>query len=354
MGDDQEKTEDPTEQKRREAREQGQVAKSADVTAAAVLGAAAALLWVGGTGLAEDLAGLLAASFDIVTPTLTAADAAARGKQIAELLTNSLLPGLLGMALAAATGMLGQFGVLLSPQALSPKWPRVNPISGFGRLLSMRAVARLGGGVAKLLVLVGVSGLVVSAWLPDLIGLVGAGPATILGRTHAAIAELAAWLAGVLAALALSDYLFQRWQHEKDLKMSKQQVRDEQKNQDGDPAVKNRRKEAHRKLTSARDLRHVADADVVLTNPTHFSIALRYDDDLPAPQVVAKGADELAFRIRELAKEHGVPILERPALARQLWREVKIGKTVPPDLYAALAEVMAFVYRLTGKSAPTG
>ena len=352
MGDDQEKTEDPTEQKRREAREQGQVAKSADVTAAAVLGAAAALLWVGGTGLAEDLAGLLAASFAVVTPTLSASDAAARGKEIAELLTNSLLPGLLGMALAAAAGMLGQFGVLLSPQALSPKWSRVNPISGFGRLLSMRAVARLGGGVAKLLVLVGVSGLVVSAWLPDLIGLVGAGPSAILGRIHRAIAELAAWLAGALAALALSDYLFQRWQHEKDLKMSKQQVRDEQKNQDGDPTVKNRRKEAHRKLASARDLRHVADADVVLTNPTHFSIALRYNDDLPAPQVVAKGADELAFRIRELAKEHGVPILERPALARQLWREVKVGKTVPPDLYAAMAEVMAFVYRLTGKAAP--
>ena len=353
MGDDQEKTEEPTERKRREAREQGQVAKSADVTAAAVLGAAAALLWAGGVGLAEDLAGLIAASLGSVTPTLSAADATARAAAVAEVLSESLLPGLAGLALAAAAGLLGQFGLLISPQALAPKWSRVNPIGGFGRLFSARAVARLGGGVAKLLVLVGVSGLVVGAWLPELVGLVAAGPGVLLGRTHAAIAGLAAWLAGALAALALCDYLFQRWQHERDLKMSKQQVRDEQKNQDGDPGIKGRRREAHRKLAAARDLRHVAEADVVLTNPTHYSVALKYSDDLPAPQVVAKGADELAFRIRELAKENGVPILERPALARRLWREVKVGQTIPPDLYAALAEVMAFVYRLTGKAPPT-
>ena len=352
MGDDQEKTEDPTEKKRREAREQGQVAKSADVTAAAVLGAAAALIAFGGIGLAEDLAGLIAATLRGVSPTLTAADAQAKAAGLAEVLMKSLLPGLVVLALAAAAGLLGQFGVLLSPQALAPKWSRVNPISGFGRLLSARAVARLGGGVAKLLVLVGVSGLVISAWLPDLIGLVGADPPALLGRVHGAVGGLAGWLAGALALLALSDYLFQRWQHERDLKMTKQQVRDEMKSQDGDPAVKGRRREAHRKLAAARDLKHVAEADVVLTNPTHYSVALRYREDLPAPQVVAKGADEVAFRIRELAREHGVPILERPSLARRLFRDVKVGGTVPPDLYAALAEVMAFVYRLTGKAPP--
>ncbi|NNJ27652.1 EscU/YscU/HrcU family type III secretion system export apparatus switch protein [Alienimonas chondri] len=352
MGDDQEKTEEPTEQKRREAREQGQIAKSADVTAAAVLGAAAALLWIGGIGLSEDLGGLIDVSIRKISPTFTASDATERAAAITSLLTMTLLPGLAGLALASAAGLLGQFGVLISPQALAPKWSRVNPISGFGRLFSMRAVARLGGGVAKLLVLTGVSGLVVSAWMPDLIGLVAAGPSAMLGRIHYAISALAAWLAGALALLALSDYLFQRWQHERDLKMTKQQIRDEMKNQDGDPTVKGRRREAHRKLAAARDLSHVADADVVLTNPTHFSIALKYDDHMPAPKVVAKGADEVAFRIRELAKQHKVPILERPALARQLWREVDVGKTVPPDLYGALAEVMAFVYRLTGKAAP--
>ncbi|MFH5803808.1 flagellar biosynthesis protein FlhB [Alienimonas sp. DA493] len=352
MGDDQEKTEDPTDQRRREAREQGQIAKSADVTAAAVLGAAAALLWIGGIGLADDLGGLLDVSLRDVSVTLTAADANARAAAITTFLATAVFPGLAALAAAAAAGMLGQFGVLLSPQALAPKWSRVNPISGFGRLLSARAVARLGGGVAKLLVLTGVSGLVMSAWMPDLIGMVAAGPSVLLGRTHAALATLGGWLAAALALLALSDYLFQRWQHERDLKMTKQQVRDEMKNQDGDPTVKGRRREAHRKLAAARDLSHVADADVVLTNPTHYSIALKYEEHMPAPQVVAKGVDEVAFRIRELAKQHNVPILERPALARQLWREVKVGKTVPPDLYGALAEVMAFVYRLTGKSAP--
>ena len=352
MGDDQEKTEDPTDQKRREAREQGQIAKSADVTAAAVLGAAAALIWVGGIRLSDRLGGLIDLSFRDVTTTLTAADATNRAAAIAEALAKILLPGLFALAVASAAGMLGQFGVLISPQALSPKWSRVNPISGFGRLMSMRAVARLGGGVAKLLALTGVSGLVMGAWMPDLIGLVASAPEALLGRMHAAIAALGAWLAGTLALLALSDYLFQRWQHERDLRMTKQQVRDEMKNQEGDPTVKNRRREAHRKLAAARDLQHVADADVVLTNPTHYSIALKYSDHMPAPQVVAKGVDEVAFRIRELAKEHGVPILERPSLARRLWKDVKVGQMVPPDLYGALAEVMAFVYRLTGKAAP--
>jgi flagellar biosynthetic protein FlhB len=352
VGDDQEKTEDPTEQKRREAREQGQVAKSADVTAAAVRGAAAALIWWGGVRLSMDLGGLIDLSLRDVTVTYSEEDAAARAAALTTFLTTTLLPGLAGLAVASAAGMLGQFGVLISPQALTPKWSRVNPIGGFGRLFSARAVARLGGGLAKLLILTGVSGLVISAWMPELIGLVAAAPHALLTRVHASISQLAAWLAGALLLIALGDYLFQRWQHERDLKMTKQQVRDEMKNQDGDPSVKGRRRDAHRKLAAARDLRHVADADVVLTNPTHYSIALKYEDHMPAPQVVAKGVDELAFRIRELARENDVPILERPALARRLWREVSVGKMVPPDLYGALAEVMAFVYRLTGKQAP--
>ena len=354
MGDDQgDKTEDPTDRKRREAREKGQVAKSADVTAAAVLAAAAALLWVCGVGVAQTLAGTIEVGIESARPTLSAADAAARLAAYAELLAVWVLPGLLALAAAAAAGLAGQFGLLISTAALAPKWSRVNPIAGLGRLFSAKAAARLGGGLAKVAVLAGVAGLVVHWWLPDLVGLVGGGPAAVLGRTHAALSNMAVALAAALAALAAGDFLFQRWQHERDLRMTKQQVRDELKNQDGDPAMKGRRREAHRKLNAARDLRHVADADVILTNPTHYSVALKYDPDaMPAPQVVAKGADEVAFRIRQLAKEHRVPVLERPALARRLFRDVKVGRTVPPDLYAALVEVMAVVYRLTGKTPP--
>ena len=354
MGDDQgDKTEAPTDAKRREAREKGQVARSADVTAAAVLAAAAGLLWVSGIGLAEALAGTVRAGVSAATPMLSRSDALARLAGYAALLAVHVLPGLLALAAAAAAGLAGQFGLLVSTRALAPKWSRVNPVAGFGRLVSARALARLGGGLAKVAVLVGVSGLTVSVWLPDLLGMVAAGPATILGRTHAALSALAVALATALAALAASDFFFQRWQHERDLKMTKQQVRDELKNQDGDPSLKGRRREAHRKLAAARDLSHVADADVVLTNPTHYSVALKYDPDaMPAPRVVAKGADEVAFRIRELAKRHRVPVLERPALARRLFRDVKVGRDVPPDLYAALVEVMAFVYRLTGKTPP--
>ena len=354
MGDDQgDKTEAPTEHARRQAREKGQVAKSSDVTAAAVLAAAAALLWVGGVGLAETLAGLTAAGVSNAAVTLSADDALARAAGLAAAVAANVLPGLLALAAAAAAGLAGQFGVLISTQALAPKWSRVNPVAGLGRLFSARAVARLGGGLAKVGVLAGVSGLVASAWLPDLVGLVAAGPGAILGRTHAALSTLAACLAAALAVLAAGDYLFQRWQHERDLRMTKQQVRDELKNQDGDPQLKGRRREAHRKLAAARDLSQVSEADVILTNPTHYSVALKYDPEtMPAPRVVAKGADEVAFRIREIAKRHRVPVLERPALTRRLFRDVKVGRDVPPDLYGALVEVMAFVYRLTGKPPP--
>ena len=354
MGDDQgDKTEAPTDRARREAREKGQVAKSSDVTAAAVLAAGAALLWVAGIGVAETLAALAADGVAHASPTLSSGDALARLAKLGWLSAKTILPGLLALAVAAAAGLAGQFGVLISTQALAPKWSRVNPIGGVGRLFSARAVARLGGGLAKVAVLAGISGLVVSAWLPELVGLVAAGPGLILGRTHAALATLAACLAGALILLAAADYLFQRWQHERDLRMTKQQVRDELKSQDGDPQLKGRRREAHRKLAAARDLSQVSEADVILTNPTHYSVALKYDPDtMPAPRVVAKGADEVAFRIREIAKRHRVPVLERAALARRLFRDVKVGRDVPPDLYGALVEVMAFVYRLTGKTPP--
>ena len=359
MGDDQgEKTEDATPRKRREAREKGQVAKSADVTAAAVLGTAAAVWWVWGLDAAAALAGLTAESLSSATPLVTESDARATLAAHAYTGGRHLAPGIILLACAAAAGLLGQFGVLLSPQAAAPKLSRVNPVSGFGRLFSARAVARLGGGVAKVVALAVAAGLVVWWFLPDLVGMAALAPTAegaglVLARTHKAVAVLAAALAAVLAALAGADYLFQRWQHERDLRMTKQQVRDELKSQDGDPQLKGRRREAHRKLAGARDLRHVADADVVLTNPTHYSVALKYNPDAdPAPKVVAKGADELAFQIRALARKHGVPILERPALARRLWRDVEPGRPVPADTYAALVRVMAFVYKLKGKTPP--
>ena len=355
MGDQQgEKTEEPTERRRREARERGQVAKSADVIAACVLGAAAAVLAAGGLPMAGRLAGLTAASLRTVRPTLTAADAAALADGAAGVLAESVLPWLLLCAGAAAVGHFAQFGLLFSPQALTPKWSRVNPASGVTRLFSPRAAARLGGGLAKLTVIAGTAAAVTWLALPNLLALTAAEPAVMFGLLHHTLYTLGFWLAGTVAAVAAVDFLFQKWQHARELRMTKQEVRDELKNQEGDGQIKGRRREAHRKLTQARDLSIVATADVVLTNPTHYSVALKYEpESMDAPVVVAKGADGLAFRIRELARGHAVPVLERPALARRLYRDVKVGRAVPEDLYGALIEVLALVYRLTGRTPPS-
>lgn len=346
------KTELPTDKRRQEAREQGNVARSADLTAAALLLAAALALQWGGTGFFEVSLNILRGSFE--ESAWTSLDeglvlARARDLTLLVLPSVALMWGVLIFGVLAAN--FSQVGFHMSTEVLSLKWERLNPIPGLQKLISMQGLVRLFGSLLKLTVLGCVSGWFI--W--ETVGNYLQFSHTELAPAAAALGEtmvtLAYQLAGALLALAVLDYGFQYWKFEQDLKMTKQELREEMRNMDGDPHIRQRRREAHRKLADSRQLTQIPNADAVIVNPTHFAIAIRYDGQkMAAPVVVAKGAGPLADRIRQIATEHGVPIVERTPLARALFKQVKVGHPIPTDLYAAVAEILAYVYRLRNKT----
>lgn len=349
--ENEDRTEDPTERRRAEAREKGNVAKSGDLTAAALMLAAAAAVLTLAPTLGAQLAELTVAALTSVTLRIDQGWAFRLGREVMGQVATAVLPVLFLTGLVSLGSNLVQTGFLFAPDAVQPTFSRISPFAGAKRILSVRALAKLGVSLGKLAVLTGIT-LVLLGWaLPEFLLLIRSDAGGIASLIHEATAELAFALAGALLVLALLDFGFQKWKHEQELRMTKQEVRDEMKNMEGDPHIRHRRREAHRKLAQSRELQSVKKADVVVTNPTHYAVALRYDPEtMPAPTVVAKGVDELALQIRKIAAEHGVPVLERPELARALYAAVKVGRSIPADLYEAFVEIMAYVYRITGRT----
>ncbi|TWT43198.1 EscU/YscU/HrcU family type III secretion system export apparatus switch protein [Botrimarina hoheduenensis] len=349
-----EKSFDATPYRRQQAREKGQVPYSQDLGSAVLLLAAAGLLKMLGGRLAAALASLTERL--LAEPLQLAAD---RDLLIATsnqtlLLIGGPLASLLGLLLlAAAATNLAQTGLLFVPDKLAPDISRLNPIAGLGRIFSIQGTARLGFGLVKVVIVAAVS--IAAIWPHGAViaeaGRLGIGQlATLLIDTTFTTVF---WVGGALLVLALADLALQRWKHEQDLKMTSQEMKEEMKNLQGDPEVAARRKQVQRQLAMSRMGQDVPKADVVVTNPTELAIALRYDAEvMAAPVVVAKGAGVIAQRIRRLALENGVPIVERKPLARLLYKEVAIGHPVTADSYAAVAEVLAYVYRLKGKKPP--
>ncbi len=349
-----EKTEDPTDHRRGEARKDGNVAKSVDVNAAVImLTAAGGLLFLGpamGRGLAQLMQAYLSG------PALLNLDVGGVVKDSQDIIghvSGFLLPFLGLMFCAALVANIMQIGFLFTTKPLSLKWDRLSPLAGMKRIASVSSLAKLGTSIGKVIVMVTIAGFFIASNLPMLQGLATAEPDIILGVLGGKILELAFQLALAMLVIAILDFSFQKWKHEKDLKMTKQEIREEMKNMDGDPHMRQRRKEAHKKLAQAKEMNAVPTADVVVTNPTHISVALKYDPEKnPAPIVVAKGMGEIALRIREIAREHDIPIIERKPLARALYRDIKVGQPIPEDMYEVFVEIMAYVYRLAGKSLP--
>jgi len=242
---------------------------------------------------------------------------------------------------------------LFLPDKLAPDISRLNPLKGFGRIFSMAGVMRLTFGLFKMLVVatVALSSLYYQR-------------ETLLALSALSVIQIAVFLIDVLLwtalkvgvallILAVLDFAFQRWKHEQDMKMTQQEVREEMKNLEGDPQVRARRRQVQRQLAINQLSQSVPKADVVVTNPTELAIAIQYDPEtMAAPIVLAKGAGMIAQRIRRMALEHGIPIVEKKPLAQALYREVDINQPVPHDKYAAVAEILAYVYQLKGKKAP--
>jgi len=346
---EEDRTEPATPRRREEARERGQVARSADLSSAVVLLAAVLALRFAGRPLIQGLF----ASASTVLEGLGSIDGEPStllpqfgGAFSAVLL--GFLP-FVGIVLAASIAAnLFQVGFLFTTAPLTPDLDRINPVSGLARMFSLRGLVRLVGGLLKLSVV----GLVVfgTIWAErgDLVELSGREFEQIPGITVDLMQTLSLRAAAALLVLAAAEYGFQRWQFERDLRMSKRELREEMRRYEGDPRMRERRRSIQRRLALDRMVLAVPQATVVITNPTHLAVAVRFEKSMEAPVVVAKGAEQMARRIRESALEHGVPIVERKDLARALYRGTDVGQAIPSALYQAVAEILAYVYRLKG------
>jgi flagellar biosynthetic protein FlhB len=344
----QERTERATPKRLKEAREKGQVPRSTELSTAAVCIAAAAAIYSLGRLAAGSFADLMRDTLSLRPATVMAEDAIWPALSTAGARALWIVLPILGATfLAALAAPIAIGGWNFSAAALTPKFSKLNPATGLGRIFSSRGLMELGKGMAKVAV-VGVIGWVLLRGLtPQLMGL----SAEPLPGAIAHAAQLCGYALLVLvcglAAIAAFDVPFQLWQHAKDLRMTREEVREEFKESEGSPETRGRIREAQRALARGRMLQDVPKADVVVTNPTHYAVALRYDEGrMRAPIVVAKGTDLLALKIREIATDSGVPIVEAPPLARALHKNVDIGREVPAALYVTVAQVLTYVYQL--------
>jgi flagellar biosynthesis protein FlhB len=347
-GDAHDRTEQPTPRRLEEARKKGQVPRSPELSAAAVVLMAGAGLHFLGRYMGGQLTGIMRAGLSLsreqsLDETLAMAGFSASMSHA--LLACLPLLGLTALAALAAPMAIG--GWNLSPGVLAPDFTRLNPASGFGRMFSTRSAVDLGKAFAKFLVVAVIATLVIKHKSLELMGLgsepIGSGLAHAATLTGNALLLLAAGL-GLIAAV---DVPWQLYQHTKNLKMTRDEVRQELRESDGSPEMKGRIRKAQQDAARRKMMHEVPKADVVVTNPTHFAVALRYDDKrMRAPIVVAKGQDLIAARIREIAAEHSVPIFEAPPLARVLYRNVDLGGEVPTSLYQSVAQVLTYIYQL--------
>ena len=348
------KTQDATPHRRQQAREQGQVAFSQDLGSAAVLVVGVLLLKWWGAGIMEAAGKLMRYQLGTVT-TLPSqqGDILVQAYATVQMVGLAMLPVLGLLALASVFSSVFQIGFLFVPQRLQPDISRLSILNGVKRIFSLSGLMRLSFGMFKVTIVAVVAGIVLYQ-KSDQVLLASSLSVSQLGLLIINTAlNTALWVGVALFLLALLDYAFQRWKHEQDLKMTRQEVQDEMKNLQGDPQVIARRKAVQRQLALNRMGDVVPKADVVVTNPTELAVAIQYDPEkMKAPIVVAKGAGLIAQRIRKLALEHNVPVVERKPLARLLYKEVEINHPVPDESYAAVAEVLAYVYQLKGKKPP--
>lgn len=342
----QERTEQATAKRLREARERGQVPRSRELTGALVMIGGATALLLMQRRLGGGLEGLLTDGLARAGTRLDVPPATVLGEAIIEAL-RMLAPLMLVLIVIALLAPALTGGWNFSVKPLAPKLEKLNPLKGLKRIFGPKGLIELAKAMGKALVVGGAGVAILMHEAPDLLALGGTSVREGLGATAAMAGFALLILCASLLLIAAIDVPFQLWQHAKQLRMTRQEVRDEMKETDGRPEVKSRLRSLQQETARRRMMQDVPTADVVITNPTHFSVALKYDERRArAPVVVAKGVDLVAARIRELATEHDVTLFEAPPLARTLYRTTDIGQEIPPRLYAAVAQVLAWVYRV--------
>ncbi len=346
-----EKTEKATPKKQREAREKGQVAKSNDVSGALVLLSSFLALLMFGSYYKQHLVDLfkdflLHRLNDDVTAQSVTQMFASLAAQVAMIVAPIFA---IVMAVAIIANYI-QVGFLLTGEPLKPKISKINPLKGFKNIFSPRTVVEFLKSIFKLLVITVVVFITLSGSRDDISKMGRMGIEEAFTYTSKLTLDLGIKIGAALLVLAFGDYMYQRYSLAKSLRMSKQDIKDEYKKMEGDPLIKGKIRERQRRMALQRMMQEIPKADVIITNPTHFAVALKYDGSaMDAPQVIAKGQDYVALRIREIAKEHGVITMENKPLARALFQRTEIGDSIPADLFQAVAEVLAYVYKLKGK-----
>ncbi|WP_415765172.1 flagellar biosynthesis protein FlhB [Pseudomonas sp. ZB1P45] len=352
----QDKTEDPTEKRKRESREKGEIARSKELNTLAIMLAGSGALLIFGGALAQDLMELMRQSFSLSREVIL--DQRSMSTYLLSSGLTALLaiqPIMITLVLAALIGPISLGGWLFAAGSLAPKFSRMNPAAGLKRMFSFKAVAELLKAFAKFLIILAVALMVLSSDIDDLIRIAHEPLELAVIHCLQVVGWSTLWMSCGLIIIAAVDVPVQLWESHKKLLMTKQEIRDEHKDQEGRPEVKQRIRQLQREMSQRRMMAAIPDADVVITNPTHYAVALKYDPDKGgAPMLIAKGSDFLALKIREIAVANEVLLLESPALARSIYYSTELDQEIPGGLYLAVAQVLAYVYQIRQHRAGKG
>ncbi|WP_460117144.1 flagellar biosynthesis protein FlhB [Pseudomonas sp. S2_C03] len=352
----QDKTEDPTEKKKRDAREKGEIARSKELNTLAIMIAGSVALLIFGGALAQDLMALMRHNFTL--PREVILDQKSMSTYLMSSGLSALLaiqPIMITLVLAALIGPISLGGWLFAAGSLAPKFSRMNPLAGLKRMFSIKAVVELLKAFAKFLIVLIVALTVLSSDIDDLMRIAHEPLDMAIIHCLQVVGWSTLWMSCGLIIIAAVDVPVQLWESHKKLLMTKQEVRDEHKDSEGKPEVKQRIRQLQREVSQRRMMAAIPEADVVITNPTHYAVALKYDADKGgAPVLLAKGSDFLALKIREIAVANEVMLLESPALARSIYYSTELEQEIPGGLYLAVAQVLAYVYQIRQYKAGKG
>lgn len=348
--DQEERTEEATQTRREEFRKQGQVAHSRELATAAVLLATAVGIYAMSRFFLAEFLDLFQQSFGAnLVQAVREGDMWSLTKLASTKFLYLVAPAFGAFTVLGILSFVAQTGFIQVEDALMPKLERISPLSGFGRMFSLKNVVEGFKAILKLSVMIGITYLVLGKemkYIPFLLKVPLTDAATFMGSI---LFRLLLSLGMGVLSIAVVDYFFQRWDLERRMRMTKEEVRQENKNQQGDPLIRARIRRIQRQVANRRMMKEVPKADVIVTNPTHIACALKYDANLPAPQLIAKGADLIAEKIKEIARENNIPVVENKPLARTIFKTMKIGQIIPRELYVAVAEVLSYIYKLRRK-----
>ncbi|AGB40645.1 flagellar biosynthetic protein FlhB [Halobacteroides halobius DSM 5150] len=348
---DEEKTEDPTPKRRQEARKEGQVAQSKELNSALTLLFSFIIFYFTMSKMIKEIIEFLTKVYtQYFTMQLSAHNFHTLFIEIMFFILKLVAPIMIGVAAIGVLAIYLQIGFLFTTKPLKPSFSKLNPIEGFKQLFSKRSVVELIKSLFKIGVIGYICYITIAGIVPELVLLTQGGVEIALNLLADTAYSLGMRVSAAFIILGIADLFYQKWEHTQQLKMSKKEVEDEQKEQDGNPEVKSERQKRQQEMAQSRMMQDVPDADVVITNPTHIAVALKFDiETMEAPVVVAMGQDEVARKIKEVAKEYEIEIVEEKPLARALYKMVDIGDQIPAELYQAVAGILAYVYKLDRK-----